>query len=426
MGRLVRSFTFTVVVAALAACAQPPGSGRLDVEGMVVGLLDEPVAGVHVSIGGVTTTTDADGRFVVPNVEVPYDLVVYHHGAQSFAHVFVGMTRANPTILPSGAIELSFAYPSGAIEGTLPAPLAVGERAVICAEGLAIRTFGCDVLDDPTVDEYELTVGWATGASANVRLHALLAEVGAQGYPTGYVGYGTTTGSVSDGGTSVLDVAAYTPMPGTVPISGTIAAPLGLSIGAVLGAVRLSDDYVLPVFWTDGGGPTFDAVMPGIGEATYQVIALADGPIGASIAWLTDVDGGEPLEITLPAPLVHVSPPGDSTGITSATPFTVAGAPGLARTFVFRHETIDFAIAVTTMADTVTIPSLGALGFGLPAGAEFTWSVIASTTATTMDEAGHGWAGAYYAAFIAATTGGPGADVDGAIVSSGARTFETE
>lgn len=399
----------------------------LTVDGVVTGILGEPLAGVNVAIAGVTTATDTDGAFTITGIAVPYDVVVYRHDGERYAHVFVGMTTPNPALVPFGAVALANGYPQATVEGTLPAALGADEVARVCIEGTSAPMFGCGVVDGLALDEYAFPVTWVTGVATNVQLHAILTEVDADGIPTGYGGYGTAGGSVTGGGTSTIAIATYAPVSTTVAVSGTIAPPLGMSVVSLLGSVRLSPAYALPVFDAETTATSFDVVMPAIGDATFQFLAFTYDPVvGTSAAWAAGVDGAEPLALALPTPAGLVTPADGATGVTTATQFTMSGAPGLARTFIFDGTGAHPDIAVTTMANTVTIPNLGAFGFGLPASADYYWSVIVASTATNPDEAGRGWIGDYYDVYFSTLLGGRAVDSAGVISSSPLITFATD
>ncbi|HZJ10694.1 MAG TPA: hypothetical protein VFD39_13425, partial [Trueperaceae bacterium] len=86
------------------------------------------------------------------------------------------------------------------------------------------------------------------------------------------------------------------------------------------------------------------------------------------------------------------------------------------------------SFAVTTAADTATIPDLASLGMGLPGGASYRWAVLASPDLATADEAvtGDGYFGGYLSLSIATTGGGLAPSTDGRISVSDSLDFTTQ
>ncbi|MFO7544731.1 MAG: hypothetical protein R6W77_04470, partial [Trueperaceae bacterium] len=125
-GSLVSSATFELTVTSLT------------VEGRLVDILGNGFPGAQVEVQGATATSDEDGAFTIDGVAIPYDLVTYVSVPEPTAHVFVGMTAANPTVLSRAVIINASAYPTATVDGNFPGVLLANHEAIVCVEGFGV------------------------------------------------------------------------------------------------------------------------------------------------------------------------------------------------------------------------------------------------------------------------------------------------
>lgn len=404
----------------------------LAVNGRVVGLLDVPMVGVNVAIQGTIATTDANGAFTIDGLSVPYDLVVYQAGAEPLAHVFAGMTTPTPEVLPYMIATTGGGFPSGSVVGALPSAVPASHGVVACVEGTSMPVYGCDTAN-PTDTIYSTSATWASGPSAAFRVRALELEVDAVGFPVTYTGFGTSADdTVTNGGTtSAVDIVSYASTPGATTVTGTASPPAGFTLENLSGASRVSSNLVMPVFDAfDAGGlsTSFSVPLPNLGEGEFLLMARASSAGNASTySWAGGLDGSSTVSLPLPAPPPQVTPADGATGVTTATPFTVASDADALNTFVFQTSVVGAPeFAVTTASDTATIPDLAAIGLPLPSTTAYGWALIESAGVASTDEGGVAWIGEYFAATLTQQSGGPGTDAVGSIAITDERGFTTD
>lgn len=417
------------VVVALSACSNGPTS--LTVNGTVLGELGEGHQGATVAVVGVSgsTTTDSNGKFTISNVASPYALVVVETATSGpVAQVFEGLSTANPTVLPLGALQGTVTYKAGTISGSVSPAVPTGDTLLVCAQGVSVRVFGCTTVAAAGTT-YTLNITWAQGSSVSVTVRALQRTLDADGYTTNITGSVSSTTTVTNGGTSTLNLSVGTP-PSTGTLTGNVNVPAGFTLEDVYGGAQLSSSYVLPVFSASSGtglSTSFTATVPVFTGASYMLTAAAYPSTGgaASIAWEQGLTAGGSATLTLPTPPSLTAPANGATGIGVGSTLSLASAGGGAATFILT-ATSQPTVAVTTMSSSITIPDLSAFGVSLPAATSYTWQAIVSPTATTANEAAHAWIGDYIDAFQSVQSGGPPSSVDsGSIMGTDSRSFTT-
>jgi hypothetical protein len=363
----------------LAACAAPPAPPAAT--GPVEGLLTKgglvAVSGVVVRAQGKTTLTDADGRFVLEGITVPYDLSLSQTSGDGGLHVLEGLTDRTPVIdplaLPTPIGPGTTVDVSGALSGGAGAwPLPAGRRVVVCIAGLDAFVFGCD---DVTFGQatYALTANLIDASASEVRLHALRMTIDGDGRPTGYEGYGSVAVAVEAGVPSVVPIVL-----GAAPPVGDLEVAFDVPGGAALAGaavvLRFGDGGGLPLFEGDVAGTDLSLPVPVLPEIRYGVFAGVDAVGGSSARWAI-VDGLDGGTVSFEVPAQLVAPAADATGVTTATPFDVVVASPRARTFLWSSAGGP-DVALTTTRTSVTLPDPTAVGIPWPAGAAYTWHVM--------------------------------------------------
>lgn len=398
----------------------------LTVTGTVLGVLGDPRSGTNVAIAGVTATTGSDGTFTIGGVAVPYDLTVYSALANGYGHVFVGLTTATPTVLPLYEYDTAI-YRTATIAGALPGPVPAGRIVRVCVEGLAARVVGCTTVP-AAASAYSFTASWPGGATEDVRVHALLiVATGGEDVPTGYEGYATTTGSVSDGATATIDVAAYGTAPGTTSLSGVVSVPAGYQVQTYGAATALSAMASMPAMVTCCSfGTSFTLPVPLLGNETFDLVAsAAAADDSVTVAWRGGLAAGSAASMTLPSPAVPISPPNGTTSVTTSTVFSVSGDSKAIKTFIFEPTVPGPTFAVTTMDASARVPDLSSIGLSVPAASVYDWYVYESGTATSPNDGAFGWIGDYYSVYLSVVLGGAPSGTVGTITRSAPRTFTT-
>src|SRR5690606_3868900 len=162
-------------------------------------------------------------------------------------------------------------------------------------------------------------------------------------------------------------------------------------------------------------GNTDTVIAPFFTGASLTAFAVASsndpGSSSTTIGWSTGHVSGDSTTLTLPVPPTAISPSEATTGVSTATEFSVANPAGGVVTFVIQPATPGAGpvYAVTTAGTSANLPDLAALGMVLPGSADYTWAALASASVPTVDAAvtGDGYYGGYVDLVLA--TNGAGA-----------------
>jgi len=125
------------------------------------------------------------------------------------------------------------------------------------------------------------------------------------------------------------------------------------------------------------------ADLPGL---TYDVLTLATSPWGAGGATAIGLaPNAAGVAVSFPGAPASVSP-GDGAVVAPGSSFAFTSLPGVAHWVTFAPTTPTLSpIEVVTMASSVTLPDLTALGYPLPAGASFDWWVDRDGTPASVE-----------------------------------------
>lgn len=375
-----------LAAALVVACGSPPPA-TIVVEGVVRQPVVGPLAGVVVHVAGTTTTTDAAGGFRVEGVQLPYDVTIGSSSPSPWVSVVEGLVDPAPTLEVAAPLGAAFrAEVTGNIYGGLPLP--VGTRAVVCAEGAPIRTFGCAFVAGGEVT-YTLDVAWFGGPSAPVHLDFLWMIVDADGFPTSIpsgLRHAITLvhGAAVTFHPAIADVFAVSSEPLSVGV--TVAGGGELFLTAVV--THLDDAYGMPVqvgLATPGG---FTLAVPQVPIGRHEVLTYARFGDGESAAWAVTDQPAAGVDVLVPAP-PQLLGPADGATVTAATEFVTIGGPGVARTFSWWPEggTDGPVVRLTTASERATMPDLSVVGMAWEPGGSYGWSVTAGAHATVEEAA---------------------------------------
>lgn len=380
----LRPSALLVAAATFTACGELWGPAKVAVVGTVVDGAHLPQAGVTVLVAGRDpVTTDADGRFALTEVTKPYDVTAVTSDGRA-AVIYLGLSRRDPTLLlPVASFPASlqrYGDVTGIVSGGAGFPQPGNHRAaVVFLSPEAVR----QGVVSSSSGSYRLSPQWL-GPSATVgSLQALQWEYDpATNLPVRYTGYGARTGAtVMDGGSLFGQDLQLAPV-GTGALTGSVTLPpgavlVGKSVSLVIGALGGG-----PALWAlfqdtvEALGFSYAApVVPGEG---IQVSALATkGEAQVEAGKLLTSASASGVAVTLP-PVVEPGQPAE-------------GAADVGAGTRLSWNRIDDAVYVIQVgpmsagptywiftADTsATIPDLTAAGAGLPAGAAYSWAVLA-------------------------------------------------
>lgn len=355
--------------------AGDPPATTITVEGRVLAFEGTPLAGVLVHAQGELTTTEADGGFRLEGIAPPYTLTLGSGGSDPWVHAYEGLTGPAPLLVPKRPEGEAYAsWLGGALLGLGALP--DDERVIVGVEGIAAPAFGLGEAGGGATS-YLASVGWyGPGASVPARVHALRAQVDAQGYPTAYLGYDVRDVTLTNGGATVNDVQLNQVVPDS-RLDGTVAVAGGGLLEYTHVLARFGASYGLLVAATPASA-TLNVPVPDIGDGSVVAVAEADYAHGTTLAW-TSVPVGPSFALEVPTPPQLLAPVPGVADVTAATEFRAEGGPAGGRLFVWEPNAPADGprLAVTTAADAARMPDVTPLGLALVPGGRYRWSVRA-------------------------------------------------
>ncbi len=347
-----------------------------DVQGSVVDLFHEPVAGAQVTIAGTRTTAAADGSFTVPGVTRPYNVIVTLPGKNE-VHDFVGLDRTNP-VLP--LLDQVVTPPdSASVSGTITNAAANTSSQLAEVAFASPEAHGTGVLwggDGPSFGPFNVT--WSGPSSTQGNLYALKWSVGPTGLPDQYLGFAKAALSLSNQQSATgadLQFGAVA----TSYLSGTVSPPPGYTISA-------KDLWMTPGPMTGmllgivaDNDATFTFATPQVG-LPLGVEAEAVLGTASTILYRANLDASQVVDLTLPAPPV-LGAPGTST-FDHTTTFGWTPVPGTI-SVLWLASPGGPSVFVYTAASNATLPAPPALN--LPATTHYSWTVVGWGMYADMD-----------------------------------------
>jgi hypothetical protein len=370
-GRLVPVLMLLPLFACGGGGGEPDGGGGglITVSGRVLAG-SVPVPGVLIAIGGQSTHTDASGRFRIPNVSVPYDLIEVVPTGLGAAAVYQGLTRPDPTVLAVGSWPTLH---SGTVTGTISGGEAVGSPGVNTVVGWGSAE--SDPATGAVLNPYALDVYWRGPNAITGTVHALQWKTDSQGL-TIFTGHGARQGvqlvSASDARADLL----MTPLT-TSRIGGTLSYPPDYhSYGLHLG-VAFPDGALIDVA---SGGETspFNLAFPELADASAKLQVRAQGPHGAlSDVVLSNIrPGTHDLSLEFRAAQDLLSPDDYASGVDTSTEFSWTPFDGGVTVFYAYDWSSGPEYLVITAGTKAHLPDLSPYGVALPSRVRLTWNAI--------------------------------------------------
>jgi hypothetical protein len=345
---------------------------------------EQPIPNLKVVIGGATATTDTSGHFTIPNVTVPYDVLLVHVPANGLlSGVYKGLTRTDPKLLSFGSIGSTINQ-----SGTLSGNVTGGDPLTNPNDTTAVLFASPEALSPKvrvSVNPFILDLIWLGPAATTGNLHALQWSQDVNGVPVAYSGYGVTTGvAVANGGSTQANVTMSSVA--TTTIAGSVSAPDGGTAPGRLLAIDFSDGASFTVGGDSTPATSFSFLVPAGIDSTASIIAGVNlGTQGTSSVRVAGIQPGTMnAVVTIPAPAIQLTPGVGAVGVTTATDFGFTTVPNAVQV-VFFNSVGNPNYYVVTTGNTARIPDLSAMGEPLPGSTPYAWTIQAVGPASSMD-----------------------------------------
>lgn len=341
------------------------------VNGTIIDFWGHKLAGLQVKIGEQSTTTDANGKFSIPDVDETYDVAFVVRTTapdRVFEWVYLGLTRRDPTLQCKNAFTYNGAhfYVTQTNGGTFDS-------------GLWYLSFGsADGGNDPsgppssTSGGFDRRPEWYGPNTTSWTLHSLFLEKTGE-LPTGYVAYGTES-ATSDANDVVeqdfsFDLSPQNPAIGTGNVSGGIVESSGEGrTNSVF--VRFSSGAAIPVVdRAAASASAYEYLVPDLSNGSISVAAAeTHNDESYAIAHRDQNQVGDTgVDIVIPPPASALVPVDNATGVGPTTPFTFnAGDPKNSGYLVYM-ETQEYqqGVYIVTTDRQVTLDKVPVIGTAL-------------------------------------------------------------
>jgi hypothetical protein len=387
-------------LSAKAVLTVKPGAQIITVTGKVLNYNGEPGAFLPVAVAGQKTATDAGGNFSVPGVTVPYDLAVLLESktpAKPFAYIYQGVTRPDPVaLIPGGENDLKRSettYTFTGIDTSSPLPGEFRDSIIGCGSNDYISCGG--VRGAVGQSPYTQTVGWRGPQNIEADVYALQTFNDVNGVATAFRGFALTKGVNFSNGQPTTVPLNFQPI-GTGTVNGRVIPPSGytLTYRALGFKPRGRTQYPYPFSSEsnrrDGISQTFSWARP---VDTDMELYLGGAAIKGEASVYADMDLDDAalntanVSLILPAPPELAQPDFDASDITNSTMFSWTPFEEGVHTLSVTPTTagsLDFTI-YTAKTET-TLPDLTILGYPLPRGVTYEWSVRGQAPVASIDD----------------------------------------
>lgn len=428
-GTRARAAVALSVTLLLIGCpSTEPGQATLDVSGVVVGRIGQPLSGVGVTVDDATwTVTGADGRFAFEEVATPYDVTTFD-AAEGWAHRTVGLTASNLELAPYPVVvedELAGAS-TATVAGAFAAPIGAGQRARVCLEGLDRPILGCSTVFEG-LSLYEIDAQWM-GGPVDATLRAVVFDMDDDGNGSGIAAHGSAPVALDPGGYESADMTLVG-LAGEATLEVALDVPVGYPLdGAWAMTARSGGRSSVRGLDANVAGDLITAYVPALVDATHTVYAIASHDDGASVGWVVGAEPDHAAALSLPEPSAPQGPLPGAAGVGTTTPFTIEAPEGQRHLFGFVPQGDGPSLYVATTEATARIPDLSAISeaFVLPPGAGYLWSVSSATGGGASLGLGGGVYGPYGRLANMSMGAGSGPAEDGGIAASAGGAFTLE
>lgn len=291
----------TLLLTGCAATGPGAGGATVDVDGVVVDRVGQPLAGIGVTVDDASwTVTGADGRFAFDDVVTPYDVTMFD-AAEGWAHRTVGLTETDVELAPYPLfVEVELPGASTAtVEGAFAAPLGAGQRARVCVDGHDRSVLGCATVF-AGLALYAIEVQWM-GGPLEATVRAVVFDLDDDGNASGIAAHGSAPVALDPGGLETADMTLVG-LAGEATLEVILDAPVGYPLdGAWALTTRSGGRSSVQGPGAAVAGDLITAYVPALLDATHTVYAVAGSGDATSVGWVVGVEPGVPAALSLSA-----------------------------------------------------------------------------------------------------------------------------
>ncbi|HWB81438.1 MAG TPA: hypothetical protein VG755_41030 [Nannocystaceae bacterium] len=342
------------------------GDATIEVSGTVTGFIGRPLAGVDVTIGDTTVTTDDEGAFTIAGVTAPYDARVV--AADSGATIFLGLTRADPSLhLCSADGEYHTAEIEGLMSGGAGFPNPSQHVFAVAFDGFDTHdeSWSYSIGNGPS---YHLQPQWYGAAAQEGTVLAVQYHQVDNGHPLDYDGIGVLDVVISDGGVFADQDLVLAPV-GDAVVAGMLGVPAEAEYSQVRMFIGVGEEASVLVGYEDDPGDTYSFAAPDGADAWMSTTLIAGVGSSGVFAFRTGI-AADTLDADLDIPVLPTwDAPANGGMIAQDSMLQWSGIADAVSVVLLTCEDADLGVRIVTADSSTPVPDLADLGTLIPAGA---------------------------------------------------------
>lgn len=386
-----------------------PAAATSPVTGTLVDYRRRKLAGVNIRIGDQQATTNAEGKFTIPDVASRYDVTILiqvsiNNATANLIWQFQGLSRRDPTLQVFRGLPENYAEFRSHIDN-VTFPLMTDQTIL-----LGWSSPDGDFTTDTTyVDLDYLSPMWTGPAMSPGIAHALMVTTSG-GIPSQYHAHDSQSVVMTANMQGQASFDLGSPLQSTV-VTGAVTGNPALGDRRNEVYLRFRDQNVaLKLVDEWSAADSFEYPVPNLPDSSLTVVTKSiANPPGIAAAYAEVEPGGPQLTLELPALPTLSAPDDGKTNIDGDTEFHWNGS---AHVYMLAARSIptNDAIYVVTEAKQTRLPIGIQFGYTPQAGSDFSWSVEVHDAHASIDEAASdaGHLSAYASEDIRGPKRGPG------------------
>ncbi len=357
------------------------GGGPIVVNGVVLSETGAPYAGLTIVIGGANTTTDTNGAFSLSSITPPYTVAVLTPGPLPRVYVFVGLTRADPTLegrLGSFTGMQANATANITCSGGAGYPEPMNVRTRVYADSNQSLSGQIGGTANSTTGVLSMGQSWPVPPAtlaASYRAVQYQFDPGTM-LPLNFFGYGEIDTAITPGA-NARNLAMQAINAAT--LGGAATLPGGFTLADISVNLRHGPKRADSQLINDNSPMTpFSYLVPNTNAISLDVTVRAFSPSGLIESKRQGVAPGTTgIPFTFQTQANLIAPPNNTMGVSYGTEFSADATTNRLYLFEIMPDmpTDGPQFIIVTHSPTAQIPNLNAFGAGLPSNILYRWSV---------------------------------------------------